>query len=70
MTHPFRENGPPFWTETQSTFWKHLVQRSGWFYSLCPCLLPMDAINSLPTQGRLSTLPLSLFASGVCVAFL
>ena len=37
-----------------------------WLCSLRPCLLPVDAINSLPTQGRLSALPLSLFTSG-CV---
>ena len=30
----------------------------------------VDAINSLPTQGRLSSLPLSVFSSGLCVAFL
>ena len=28
---------------------------------LHPCLIPMDAINSLPTQGKLSSLPLSFF---------
>ena len=70
LAHPCKENGPLLWTETWSPFWEHLIQGSSWLCSLHPWLLPMDAINSLPTKGRLNALALSLCASGVCIAFL
>ena len=73
LTHRCRVSRLPIWTETQSPlhfqFWKHHVQGQGWLCSLYPCLPPIDVINLLPTQGRLSSLPLRDFSFGLSGTF-
>ena len=67
---PLQEEQAPTLNRDPEPFLETPCLGSSSLCSLHPCLLPVDSINSLPTQGRLSCLHLSLFSSGLCVAFL
>lgn len=50
-------------------FWKHRVQGRVCLCILHPSLPPVDAINSLSTQWRLNSLPLSFFSFSFSVFY-
>ena len=62
---PLQVEQAPALNRYPETFLETPCLGSGSLCSLHPCLLPVDGNNSLPTQGRLSCLHLSLFSSGL-----